>query len=207
MGKKSGKAKDNVKKAALLDPEGECGLSDKFCAVLREVFARFDVDKDGGLSKDELQNFAVAANAGSNLEEDEVQQLQQFFETDSNGYLTQKGFFQMYQMQTTARSSDTWKDLQRLGYKPNLAPLHAAGGESDATVSEKPANEQALKDELRAALMELKGQPCAAAHLRVASALESLGRHEAAANSRQQAASLEGKSTPAAEPSSVEEND
>ena len=42
MGKKSGKVKDNVKKAQLLDPSGEHGLSDKFRVVLHEIFERFD---------------------------------------------------------------------------------------------------------------------------------------------------------------------
>ena len=122
MGKKSGKVKDNVKKAQLIDPSREHGLTDKFRIVLREVFERFDEDKDGVLNREELQNFAVAANAGSDLEDDEVEQLQQFFECNDKGHLTMKGFFQMYHMQTSSRSSDTWKDMQRLGVPSELRP-------------------------------------------------------------------------------------
>jgi len=140
MGKKSGRAKDNqIKKEHLLDPNGQYGLSDKFRLCLSEVFERFDEGKDGALSRDELQNFAVAANAGNNLQDDEVTQLQQFFETNSKGELTLKGFMQMYHMQTTARSSDTWKDLQRLGYLPNLEP---ASGPRPPQASTPPAAEK-----------------------------------------------------------------
>uniref|UniRef100_A0A6V3YNE6 EF-hand domain-containing protein n=1 Tax=Prymnesium polylepis TaxID=72548 RepID=A0A6V3YNE6_9EUKA len=226
MGKKSGRAKDNqIKKEHLLDPNGQYGLSDKFRLCLSEVFERFDEGKDGALSRDELQNFAVAANAGNNLQDDEVTQLQQFFETNSKGELTLKGFMQMYHMQTTARSSDTWKDLQRLGYLPNLEPASgprppqastppaaekpAAAAEAPAAAAEveappkpesKADNQKALiMDELRAALAAMKGQPESAdAHRRVGAALKALGRDEAAARSMQQADTLEGKEAAAA---------
>ena len=175
MGKKSGKVKDNVKKAQLIDPSREHGLTDKFRIVLREVFERFDEDKDGVLNREELQNFAVAANAGSDLEDDEVEQLQQFFECNDKGHLTMKGFFQMYHMQTSSRSSDTWKDMQRLGYLPSLdredgKPLPTG----EEALPEKPVvDEKALMEELRTALAEMKVQPeTAAAHRRVGTALQ-----------------------------------
>ena len=180
MGKKSGKAKDNVKKAQLLDPSCEHGLTDKFRIVLREVFERFDEDKDGGLSREELQNFAVAANAGSDLEDDEVEQLQQFFETNDKGHLTLKGFFQMYHMQTMARSSDTWKDMQRLGYLASLdredgkpLPTGEAPPEKPALEQKPAVDQKVLMEELRTALSEMKVQPeSAAAHRRVGNALQ-----------------------------------
>jgi len=214
MGKKSGKNKDSVKKAVLLDPSGEHGLSDPFRVVLIEVFERFDVDRDGALCRDELQNFAVAANAGEDLQDDEVEQLQQFFETDGKGNLTLKGFLQMYHMQTTARSSDTWRDLQRLGYQPSLEPLNGPRPAQSAveSLAQSPAaapaavDQKALMEELRGALAEMKVQPeCAAAHRRVGAALQALGRDEAAARSLQQAEQLEAGAD--AQAASVEEND
>jgi len=214
MGKKAKEAKSE-KKAQLL--EGDW-ISERFQVVLSEVFDQFDVDGDGSLSRGELSAFSVAANAGTELDADEIEQLRQFFETDKNGNLTRKGFFQMYQMQTQARSGDTWKDLKRLGYTPGLerqdgAPIRAskpvekaAPAAADAA---RPADQAGLMDELRSALAELKLQPEApAVHRRVGEAFRALGREEAAAKSFQQAEEFAAAAPKASTPeTSIDEND
>ena len=93
MGKK-GKKESN----GLLAANG--GLSEKFKAVLGEIFRRFDTDRDNALSLKELEDFAVASKSGGDLVQDELRQLGKFFDTDSKGNITLKGFEQMYLMQT-----------------------------------------------------------------------------------------------------------
>ena len=94
MGKKAERAKSN----GLLAANG--GISDKFKAVLGEIFQRFDADRDNALSLKELEDFAVASRSGGDLVQDELRQLGKFFDTDAKGNITLKGFEQMYLMQT-----------------------------------------------------------------------------------------------------------
>jgi hypothetical protein len=39
---------------------------------------------------------------------------------NSKGYLTLKGFLQMYNLQTSSEPEETWKDLQKHGYDTQL---------------------------------------------------------------------------------------
>ena len=94
-------AKKKASKVALLDDKE--WLSPPLLSALRRVFRRFDTDGDGGLCESELQAFARACNAGTELDLDELDQIQQFFDTDAAGRLTLKGFYEMYHTQTTAR--------------------------------------------------------------------------------------------------------
>jgi hypothetical protein len=62
--------------------------------------ARFDADGDSALSVAELQAFARAVNQGREFEEDELEQITEYFKCDDEGRLTPQGFEQMYHMQT-----------------------------------------------------------------------------------------------------------
>lgn len=75
-------------------------LTPAFRSVLREVFNRFDLNQDKALCRDELEGFAKATQSGSEIGKDELKQLGQFFDTNTKGNLTLKGFEQMYLMQT-----------------------------------------------------------------------------------------------------------
>ena len=173
------------KSSGLLASNG--GLSDKFRAVLREVFARFDADTDGALSLKELEQFAVASKSGGDLSLDELKQLGKFFDTDIKGNITLKGFEQMYQMQTAQQAADTWRDLTNLGYTKSLDTL---GPPPSIATPVKAAGEG--MEELRSALAQLKTDPDNAAHnRRVGYALKAMGRDEAAAKSLAKADELE----------------
>lgn len=165
-------------KAGLLETNG--ALTPKFKAVIGEVFGRFDADGDGALSLPELEAFARASESGKELEKGELQQLGQFFDTDSKGNLTLKGFEQMYVMQTNQQAADTWRDIANLGYEKSLDLLGT-----------KPAAADSMS-ELREAMMALKtDSESAAAHRRVGTALRTMGREDAAVRSFKQAETLE----------------
>ena len=186
MGKKDRKDKDKApkegKKAAkegLVERNG--ALSKKFKTILREVFDRFDADKDGALSHAEFSAFAKVAGHGDNVSSEEFAQLN-MFSVDASGSLTRLGFEQMYLQQTNFEPADTWRDLTRLGYTADLEPREGAPAEPSA---------EELMSELRAALTDLKlkaDNPLA--HRRVGEALKAMGRDEAAEKSFQQAQAL-----------------
>ena len=98
MGKKT---RTGPPKMPLLDSED--WLSPQLLGALHSIFHRFDADGDGMLNEAELQAFARACNAGTELDMDELEQIQQYFDTDDSGALTLKGFHEMYHTQTTSR--------------------------------------------------------------------------------------------------------
>jgi len=172
-------------------------LTPAFRSVLREVFNRFDLNQDKALCRDELEGFAKATQSGSEIGKDELKQLGQFFDTNTKGNLTLKGFEQMYLMQTNQQPEDTWRDLKNLGYSKSLELLGnrgTAGTGTGGTAVDMDTTTKAAMDEMRAALGELKLAPdSAGAHRRVAAALDALGRPEAAAKERRTADELEQK--------------
>ena len=205
-------------KVALLDG-GD--LSHALQGALESVFARFDADHDSALSEPELQAFARACNGGETFEDEELDEIRQFFETTPNGCLTRKGFLQMYHTQTLARPHDTWSDLKALGFNNNLervaggcsgarraalSPEPSAGRAPSTPVALDAAIQCARSDELYAAGKHFEAlragmvamqqdQGCAEAHRCVGRALYALGRVEAAERSWQRAAELEGTSS------------
>lgn len=185
--KKPTKAETKAAKQGLMEKNGD--LTKQLKAVLREVFDRFDADRDGALNKKELEAFAVASKTGENLSQDEIKQLGTFFDTNANGDLTHKGFEQMYLMQTASTPEDTWRDIKALGYEKTLELL----GTSPAPAPAAPPSADAMS-ELREALAELKLKPEeASAHRRVGVCLQQLGREENAKKSFAQAEELEKK--------------
>lgn len=66
--------------------------------------------------------YSRAVNNGEELRADEIEQVNDYFET-KNGCLTHAGFLQMYYMQTDSRPEDTVQDLERLGYSPQTLKL------------------------------------------------------------------------------------
>lgn len=182
-------------KAGLLEANGS--LTPKFQAVLTEVFTKYDIDRDGGLCLEELEAFARASQSGSKIDESELKQLGQFFETDKNGYLTLKGFQQMFVLQTSQQPADTWRDLANLGYEKTLDLLNSTHGAESAPeaapAKTAAATDPELMNELRVALSAIKDDPkSAAAHRRVGELLKAMGRDEAAARSLKTAEEIEG---------------
>ena len=101
MGKKNRQQSGSSPKVPLLDSEE--WLSAQLLRALQTIFQRFDADGDGTLNVVELQAFARACNDGTELDVDELDQIQDYFDTDDSGALTLRGFHEMYQMQTRSR--------------------------------------------------------------------------------------------------------
>ena len=108
--------------------------------ALEQTFLRFDTDRDGALCTPELQAFARACNGGEEFDEDELEQIKKYFQTDAKHALTRKGFLQMYHTQTVARPNDTWKDLQALGFNHRLELSAEAAAEQAAAKSAAEAS-------------------------------------------------------------------
>src|SRR5690349_17170058 len=79
--------------------------------ALEEIFHRFDLDKDGALNDEELNNFAIACNEKPFSEEDK-QQIRDYFDVTKDQHLTERGFLEMYHIQTSAEPKETWRDLR-----------------------------------------------------------------------------------------------
>ncbi|PRP86718.1 hypothetical protein PROFUN_02867 [Planoprotostelium fungivorum] len=87
--------------------------------AFEEIFARFDQDKDGALNSVELDAFATACN-GTPFDDSSKQEIIDYFDVTDDNALTLKGFLEMYHTQTSGDSSETWKDLTKLGYNGQL---------------------------------------------------------------------------------------
>ena len=103
MGKKTRQQSGSSPKVPLLDSEE--WLSAPLLRALQTIFERFDAGGDGTLNEAELQAFARACNDGTELDADELDQIQDYFDTDDSGALTLRGFHEMYHMQTRSRSA------------------------------------------------------------------------------------------------------
>mmetsp|Transcript_5447 Transcript_5447/g.6627 ORF Transcript_5447/g.6627 Transcript_5447/m.6627 type:complete len:130 (-) Transcript_5447:235-624(-) len=89
--------------------------------ALREIFARYDADKDGALNDQELDNFAKGCNGtDTGFSVDEKDQIKENFQHNDAGDLTLNGFLQLYSLQTMSEPSETWKDLKAHGYDSYL---------------------------------------------------------------------------------------
>lgn len=102
----------------LTNSDGE--LINKCEKALKEIFSRYDLDKDGALDAKELDNFAKGCNNGSGFSDDEKHQLKEAFDHNSDGHLTLSGFLQLYSLQTMSEPTETWKDLTNHGYNRSL---------------------------------------------------------------------------------------
>jgi hypothetical protein len=134
-----------LKKVALMvtSSGGTLDLSPAFASALDAIFGRFDRDGDGVLSLGEIQAFARACNDGREFDDEELDEIRDFLDTDDDGNLTRGGFRQLYHTQTGARPNDTWRDLRALGFDDQLRPHDAdappAGASSSSAASSSNA--------------------------------------------------------------------
>ncbi|KAJ1982099.1 hypothetical protein H4R34_001829 [Dimargaris verticillata] len=132
------------KPVALLNEDGD--LSAQLEQALKEIFARYDQDKDGALKLEELHAFARFCN-GEPFSQDEVDEILEYFDTTDDGKaLTLEGFYQLYQLQTASgRDEETWRDLRKHDYNDQLQREAASEETPSAPSSDaqaKPENEE-----------------------------------------------------------------
>ncbi|KAL0075842.1 hypothetical protein J3Q64DRAFT_1774428 [Phycomyces blakesleeanus] len=87
--------------------------------ILREIFNRFDKDKDGVWNTKEIQDFAEATN-GRPFDDSVIDEITESFDVDEKDQLTYKGFYQMYHIQTLSEPEETLNDFKKHGYDNNL---------------------------------------------------------------------------------------
>ncbi|KAI9096156.1 hypothetical protein DFS34DRAFT_624178 [Phlyctochytrium arcticum] len=102
--------------------------------ALKEIFARFDVDKDNSLSREELDNFAIAAN-GEKFDDATLEELKESFDVTKEGNLTLDGFIDMYHLQTLSDEDETWKDLKKFGYNDQIEKVSTSDAASTTTAT------------------------------------------------------------------------
>ncbi|KAJ2584685.1 hypothetical protein GGH95_000221 [Coemansia sp. RSA 1836] len=84
-------------------------------SALKEIFERYDQDKDGALNEKELQAFATFTN------ESDLADIRTNLDCTEDGALLKGGFLQLYSLQTNAGDDDeTWADLKKHGYNSDL---------------------------------------------------------------------------------------
>ncbi|EAL61652.1 hypothetical protein DDB_G0291336 [Dictyostelium discoideum AX4] len=95
------------------------GVTKKFITVLREIFDRFDRNKDNCLNKAEMKLYSKAVN-GQELDLQSLQSMLDGYDSHPRNGLTFTGFVELYVNQTIEDSSETLKDLKTLGYDSEL---------------------------------------------------------------------------------------
>ncbi|KAI9226388.1 MAG: hypothetical protein DHS80DRAFT_18774 [Piptocephalis tieghemiana] len=111
----------------LLADDGD--LTPRFEAALRAIFKQHDRDEDGALCPAELDAFATQTN-GKPFDEETLAELRENFDLNDQGWLTLKGFLQLYFLQTEGEPEETWKDLRAHGYGEDLEPVTSSPSSS-----------------------------------------------------------------------------
>eukprot|EP01094_Clydonella_sp_ATCC50884_P014820 TRINITY_DN2539_c0_g1_i1.p1 TRINITY_DN2539_c0_g1~~TRINITY_DN2539_c0_g1_i1.p1 ORF type:complete len:108 (-),score=24.43 TRINITY_DN2539_c0_g1_i1:379-702(-) len=84
------------------------------------IFEEHDADKDNAWSVEELQHFAKKCNNGTEMPEDEIEQMREAFTRNEAGNWTFEGILELYSMQTPVEPEETWKDLLAHGFDREL---------------------------------------------------------------------------------------
>ncbi|CAI5741859.1 unnamed protein product [Hyaloperonospora brassicae] len=107
---------ENDARAMLIGKDGS--LTRDFEAVLTQLFISFlEKPTDRSLTLDKLRDFSRKCNNGRAFSDDEIKEIQTYFQCDENKGLTLKGFKDMYHTQSSAEPLETWRDLQKLGFE------------------------------------------------------------------------------------------
>ena len=110
-------ADDDEEDAPLLDERAR--PSEELKLALREIFTRFDVDKDGALSHAELTQLIRTLN-GSDPSPTTLRNLTRNFKSNKKNALLLDGFVEFYRRQTVDDPEETRADLAKLGYNRAL---------------------------------------------------------------------------------------
>lgn len=101
-------------RSMLIGRDGQ--LSRDFEAVLTKLFISFlEAPTDRALSLEKLKEFSRICNDGTPFSDNEIKEIQTYFQCDENKGLTLKGFKDMYHTQSSAEPMETWKDMKKLG--------------------------------------------------------------------------------------------
>ncbi|TYZ64296.1 hypothetical protein PybrP1_013129 [[Pythium] brassicae (nom. inval.)] len=95
-------------RAMLIGRDGQ--LSRDFEAVLTKLFISFlEAPTDRALSLEKLKEFSRICNDGTAFSDNEIKEIQTYFQCDENKGLTLKGFKDMYHTQSSAEPMETYE--------------------------------------------------------------------------------------------------
>jgi hypothetical protein len=105
---------ENEVRSLLIGRDGN--LTRDFEAVLTRLFISFlESPTDKSLTLDKLREFSKICNDGKPFSDEEIKEIQTYFQCDENKGLTLKGFKDMYHTQSSAEPMESWRDLKKLG--------------------------------------------------------------------------------------------
>ncbi|KAF5330806.1 hypothetical protein D9619_005790 [Psilocybe cf. subviscida] len=123
---------ESRKSSLLLDEED--AITDQFEVCLKHIFAKYCTPavpkasdattllvppQNAYLTEEGLQKWAVDTN-GEPFSDETKEEMAEFFDNTDDGFLTFKGFMQLYQLQTESDEEETWKDLAKHGFDRSL---------------------------------------------------------------------------------------
>lgn len=110
---------ENEIRSILIGKDGN--LSRDFEAVLTKLFISFlENPTDKALTLENLKKFSMICNDGKPFSDEEIKEIQTYFQCDENKGLTLKGFKDMYHTQSSAEPMETWRDMKKLGFDKDL---------------------------------------------------------------------------------------
>ncbi|RLN59911.1 hypothetical protein BBJ29_001895 [Phytophthora kernoviae] len=110
---------ENEVRSLLIGKDGN--LTRDFEAVLTRLFISFlEEPTDKSLTLDKLKEFSKICNDGKPFSDEEIKEIQTYFQCDENKGLTLKGFKDMYHTQSSAEPMETWRDMKKLGFDKEL---------------------------------------------------------------------------------------
>ncbi|KAI9907953.1 hypothetical protein PsorP6_003808 [Peronosclerospora sorghi] len=110
---------ENEVRALFIGKDG--ALTRDFEAVLTRLFITFlEKPTDKSLSLKKLREFSTICNDGRPFSDEEITEIQTYFQCDEKKGLTLKGFKDMYHTQSSAEPMETWQDMKKLGVDKEL---------------------------------------------------------------------------------------
>jgi len=144
----------NITNVQLLDADG--AISDRLEQCLKHIFAKYCtpptpmpmVGKRGVLltppegsylTQEGLDAWATDTN-GAPFSEETKEELREFLDVTEKGWLTFKGFLQIYQLQSSTEEEETWRDLSNHGFDRSLRLIASRREDADEVDSPHQTN-------------------------------------------------------------------
>ncbi|ORX85102.1 hypothetical protein BCR32DRAFT_265854 [Anaeromyces robustus] len=94
----------------LVEKDGDEWFTEECEELLRELFEKYDTDKDGYWNNDEINVYFSKTN-GKKLTPEEYKEIIDSFDVNDREELTLKGFFEIYHLQTLNYKEETIDDF------------------------------------------------------------------------------------------------
>ncbi|ORX85137.1 hypothetical protein BCR32DRAFT_276555 [Anaeromyces robustus] len=86
-------------------------ISNALCSIVKEIFVKYDMDKDGMLSKEELRHYFSTLN-NERLEDPSLDLCMMIINGNTIGF-TLDDFYKFYEFQSRFKPGETFSDLSK----------------------------------------------------------------------------------------------